>query len=122
MFADVRQMSELFGPGGLAMGTSTVADCDSKYLRTEGGVKVCADGNATDSWDDPWAKGRKGWGYYDNGFAGPYSCPEDAFCQKVWTSFLFYLRVSRFSEHRMLLLALYFFSILQPYVNGSGTF
>eukprot|EP00291_Cryptomonas_curvata_P022129 CAMPEP_0172167406 /NCGR_PEP_ID=MMETSP1050-20130122/9557_1 /TAXON_ID=233186 /ORGANISM="Cryptomonas curvata, Strain CCAP979/52" /LENGTH=91 /DNA_ID=CAMNT_0012838199 /DNA_START=6 /DNA_END=281 /DNA_ORIENTATION=- len=84
MFADVRQMSELFGAGGLAMGTSTVANCDTKYLRTEGGVKVCADGNATDSWDDPWANGRKGWGYYDNGFAGPYSCPKDAFCQKPY--------------------------------------
>jgi hypothetical protein len=83
MFAEVRQYSELFGAGGLGMGTSPVATCETKYKRTEGGITVCADGNATDSWDDPWANGRSGWGFYNNGFADPVPCPSDAFCQKV---------------------------------------
>jgi len=35
-----------------------------QYLRTVGGVEVCADGNAADNWDTPPAGG---WGFHDNG-------------------------------------------------------
>eukprot|EP00292_Cryptomonas_paramecium_P000962 CAMPEP_0113672094 /NCGR_PEP_ID=MMETSP0038_2-20120614/6069_1 /TAXON_ID=2898 /ORGANISM="Cryptomonas paramecium" /LENGTH=91 /DNA_ID=CAMNT_0000588319 /DNA_START=12 /DNA_END=287 /DNA_ORIENTATION=- /assembly_acc=CAM_ASM_000170 len=84
MFSDVRQFDELLKGGGLGMGTSSVSSCPSKYLRTEGGIKVCADGNATDSWDDPWKGGRDGWGFYDNGFSGPFDCPADSFCEKPY--------------------------------------
>mmetsp|Transcript_14397 Transcript_14397/g.35193 ORF Transcript_14397/g.35193 Transcript_14397/m.35193 type:complete len:99 (-) Transcript_14397:286-582(-) len=88
MFAEVQQyvslreemtMLSLSDGGGLTMGTSSVKKCSKKYLRKEGGKKMCADGNATDNWDTP-PKG--GWGFYDNGFADPVPCTSDAFCPR----------------------------------------
>mmetsp|Transcript_5723 Transcript_5723/g.8489 ORF Transcript_5723/g.8489 Transcript_5723/m.8489 type:complete len:107 (-) Transcript_5723:30-350(-) len=61
--------------GGLSMGVSPVADCLPKYLRTVGGVEVCADGNAADNWDTPPAGG---WGFHDNGFGDPVECKKNA--------------------------------------------
>jgi hypothetical protein len=68
MFSHIRQFADLEATGysaggGLGMGTSPVADCLDKYKRTEGGVEMCADGNATNNWDTPPAGG---WGYYNN--------------------------------------------------------
>jgi len=68
MFADIQALSQLTAVGysaggGLGMGVSPVADCLDKYKRNEGGVDMCADGNATDNWDTPPAAG---WGYYNN--------------------------------------------------------
>mmetsp|Transcript_1000 Transcript_1000/g.2218 ORF Transcript_1000/g.2218 Transcript_1000/m.2218 type:complete len:102 (-) Transcript_1000:449-754(-) len=67
------------GGGGLGMGVSDVGSCDEKYLRIEGGKKLCADGNATDNWDAP-PKG--GWGFYNNGFGDPVPCPAKGFCPR----------------------------------------
>lgn len=68
MFADIQALSQLTAVGysaggGLGMGVSPFADCLDKYKRNEGGVDMCADGNATDNWDTPPAAG---WGYYNN--------------------------------------------------------
>ena len=62
---DIRQFVELTfsSGGGLGMGVSEIKDCKASYLRTEGGVKVCADGNATNNWDTP---PEGGWGFYNN--------------------------------------------------------
>ena len=103
MFAEFRQLTDLttvaagsppFSTGsylanGLGMGVSTVAKCSSNFLRTVGedssAVTVCADGNATDNFDDPWANGTKpnGWGFYSasgafNTPAGPTGALTDA--------------------------------------------
>mmetsp|Transcript_68464 Transcript_68464/g.157314 ORF Transcript_68464/g.157314 Transcript_68464/m.157314 type:complete len:84 (+) Transcript_68464:3-254(+) len=77
MFADIVHLQTLFGAGGLGMGVSAVADCAAKYTRTEGGVVVCADGNATDNWSTP---PDDGWGYYGNEFGEPVKCIPGAFC------------------------------------------
>ena len=92
MFADLHHFSTLatgLKGGGLGSGVSAVADCAAKYKRTEGGVDVCADGNASDNWNNPWqnADGTArtgGWGFYSNGFEGPFTCSSDAFCEKPY--------------------------------------
>eukprot|EP00960_Hanusia_phi_P039556 753936-Hanusia_phi.AAC.7 len=96
---DFREFASLAATGysagdGLGMGVSPLADCLAKFKRTEGGVTVCADGNAEDNWDTPPAGG---WGFYDNGevsvlilfclsrcsgFGDAVSCPSNAFCPK----------------------------------------
>ena len=65
MFSDIREFASLTysSGGGLGMGVSAMDNCADKYKRTEGGVDVCADGNATDNWDTPPAGG---WGFYIN--------------------------------------------------------
>eukprot|EP00287_Rhodomonas_sp_CCMP768_P031637 CAMPEP_0202832846 /NCGR_PEP_ID=MMETSP1389-20130828/21787_1 /ASSEMBLY_ACC=CAM_ASM_000865 /TAXON_ID=302021 /ORGANISM="Rhodomonas sp., Strain CCMP768" /LENGTH=119 /DNA_ID=CAMNT_0049507111 /DNA_START=15 /DNA_END=372 /DNA_ORIENTATION=+ len=70
MFSDLRRLQALEATGmsagkGLGMGTSPLDSCAARFKRTEGGVLVCADGNATNNWDTPPAGG---WGFYDNGF------------------------------------------------------
>lgn len=75
MFATIRQTQELIS--GLKMGVSDVASCPAKYKRTEGGVDMCADGNALDNWNTPPAGG---WGFYENDFGKPVKCTPGAFC------------------------------------------
>ena len=96
MFADIRHLTELtnvaagsppFSTGsemanGLGMGVSTVAKCSSNFRRTVGedssAVTVCADGNATDNFDDPWGNGTRpnGWGFYSA--SGAFNTPKGA--------------------------------------------
>jgi len=76
MFATIRQTQELIS--GLKMGVSEVAKCPAKFKRTEGGVDLCADGNALDNWDTP-PKGGERPTLIEEGKGSPRCC-----CSANW--------------------------------------